>query len=108
MRFVLAGGVFVPASALVAGDPGTRPAGAGPVPLRLSPREREVADRLCAGKPNKTIARELEISESTVKVFVRRILTKVGASNRTEAAYLVRTRLRTPGERRPTVSAARV
>jgi DNA-binding NarL/FixJ family response regulator len=40
--------------------------------------------------PNKVIAHELKITESTVKVFVRRILMKLGASNRTEAASLTR------------------
>ena len=42
------------------------------------------------GKPNKVIARELDIKESTVKVFVRRILGKLNVSNRTELALLVR------------------
>ena len=54
----------------------------------LTPREMDVAERLRQGKPNKIIAHELQISESTVKVFVHRILTKLGAINRTEVAYL--------------------
>lgn len=96
MRFVLAGGTFVPASALVGGDEPARPAATAlprAVRLRLSPRERQVASRLCEGRPNKAIARELAISESTVKVFVRRILAKSGASNRTEAASLLQFQL---------------
>jgi DNA-binding NarL/FixJ family response regulator len=44
------------------------------------------------GKPNKIIAHDLGITESTVKVFVRRILIKLHASNRTEVASLVRGR----------------
>ncbi len=52
----------------------------------LTPREMEVAARLRQGKPNKVIAHELEISESTVKAFVRRILIKLHALNRTEVA----------------------
>jgi DNA-binding NarL/FixJ family response regulator len=36
------------------------------------------------------IAYELKLSESTVKVFVRQILGKLHASNRTEVASLVR------------------
>lgn len=55
----------------------------------LTPRERDVAIGVCAGKPNKIIAHELQISEATVKVFVRNILTKLGASNRTEAASTI-------------------
>jgi DNA-binding NarL/FixJ family response regulator len=54
-----------------------------------------VAARLRQGRPNKLIAYELAISESTVKVFVRRILTKLGAANRTEAALLIERHLPT-------------
>ena len=57
---------------------------------RLTPRESEVLARLRQGKPNKIIAHELEITENTVKVFVRRILMKLGASNRTAVASLTR------------------
>ena len=89
---VEAGGTFVPASALIkfAQD---RQNGPGP-PIehetsalrRLTPRESEVLARLRQGKPNKIIAHELQITENTVKVFVRRILMKLDASNRTEVA----------------------
>jgi DNA-binding CsgD family transcriptional regulator len=53
---------------------------------RLTPREVEVLARLRQGKSNKIIARELEISESAVKVFVRRLLMKLHALNRTKVA----------------------
>ena len=50
---------------------------------------RDGSDRaLRQGKPNKVIAYELDISESTVKTFVRRILIKLRAVNRTEVAHL--------------------
>ena len=72
-----------------------RPNGAGPsiehetsAFQRLTPREGEVLARLRQGKPNKIIAHELEITENTVKVFVRRILLKLHASNRTQLALL--------------------
>jgi DNA-binding NarL/FixJ family response regulator len=55
---------------------------------RLTPREMEVVARLRQGKRNKVIANELEISESTVKTYVRRILIKLNALNRTEVAHL--------------------
>ncbi|MGC1954855.1 MAG: response regulator transcription factor, partial [Gammaproteobacteria bacterium] len=55
---------------------------------RLTPREGEVLARLRQGKPNKIIAFELDIAESTVKVFVRRILGKLHVSNRTQLALL--------------------
>jgi DNA-binding NarL/FixJ family response regulator len=97
LQCVAAGGTFVPASAMIkfAQDRqhGTQRGGNG---LHtgsfdsLTPRESEVLARLRQGKPNKIIAHELAISESTVKVFVRQILMKLGASNRTEVASLVR------------------
>jgi DNA-binding NarL/FixJ family response regulator len=74
------------------GDPHPRssPSGEGetdPFQLLMA-RENEVLACLRQGKPNKIIAHELAISESTVKVFVRRILMKLGASNRAEAVVL--------------------
>jgi DNA-binding NarL/FixJ family response regulator len=103
LQCVAAGGTYVPASALVkfAQDRqnGSRPSAEHESALRrLTPREGEVLARLHQGKPNKIIAHELEITENTVKVFVRRILMKVGASNRTEVASV--TRGRSESERR--------
>jgi DNA-binding NarL/FixJ family response regulator len=71
---------------------GLKPAGAPETaPFQhLTPRESEVLARLRQGKPNKIIAHELEISESTVEMFGRRILMKLHASNRTEVASLTR------------------
>jgi DNA-binding NarL/FixJ family response regulator len=51
----------------------------------LSKREREVLELLSQGLLNKEIARLLFISESTVKVHVRKICQKLGARTRTEA-----------------------
>jgi DNA-binding NarL/FixJ family response regulator len=51
----------------------------------LSSREMEVLDCLAQGKTTIQIARELFISENTVKTHVRHILEKLGASNRAEA-----------------------
>jgi DNA-binding NarL/FixJ family response regulator len=39
------------------------------------------------GKPNKVIARELDISEGTVKLHLSAVLRVLGARNRTEAVY---------------------
>lgn len=52
----------------------------------LSPRELEVLQLIAIGKTNRQIARELFLSTSTVKNHVQRILTKLGASDRTQAA----------------------
>ncbi len=55
---------------------------------RLTSREREVLDLLARGVPNKRIARELGISEKTVKTHVGHILAKLGVTDRTQAALL--------------------
>ena len=51
----------------------------------LTAREREVLDLMAQGLANKEIARDLVISERTVKFHVSAILAKLGATNRTEA-----------------------
>lgn len=51
----------------------------------LTPREREVLDLLGIGLSNKMIARELHISEHTVKFHVSSIYVKLGVTNRAEA-----------------------
>ena len=54
--------------------------------VALSPRERDVLTLLCQGCDNGDIARQLFVSASTVKHHVSRILEKIGASNRVQAA----------------------
>jgi two-component system nitrate/nitrite response regulator NarL len=54
--------------------------------VKLSNREKQVLSLLQCGYTNKVIARELSIAEATVKVFVRSILQKARAKNRTEVA----------------------
>ena len=54
----------------------------------LTPREREVLTCVCRGMPNKQIARELGLSEKTVKTHVGHILAKLGVTDRTQAALL--------------------
>ncbi len=57
-------------------------------PLRaaLSPRERAVLECLELGLTNKTIARNLDMTEATVKVHLKSVLRKINAGNRTQAA----------------------
>jgi FixJ family two-component response regulator len=50
----------------------------------LSSRERQVLDRVVAGKLNKTIAGELNISNKTVEVHRARVMDKMGARNLAE------------------------
>jgi len=57
----------------------------------LTPREREVLALLARGRPNKVIARDLGVSERTVKTHVSNILAKLNLTDRTQAAvYAVR------------------
>jgi two-component system, NarL family, nitrate/nitrite response regulator NarL len=54
--------------------------------VRLSPREKEILSHLVAGHANKLIARDLGITEATVKVHLKSVLRKIGVDNRTQAA----------------------
>ena len=72
----------------VAAEPAT--AGVG----ELTARELEVLRLIARGLPNKLIARELVVSEKTVKTHVSNILAKLHLADRTQAAlYAVRERL---------------
>jgi two-component system, NarL family, response regulator len=54
----------------------------------LTAREREVLQHMFAGSSNREIAAVLEISEHTVNIHVKNILSKLGASGRTEAVTI--------------------
>jgi DNA-binding NarL/FixJ family response regulator len=54
----------------------------------LSDREREVLALLGTGDSNAQLARQLFVSEATVKTYVSRLLTKLDLTNRTQAAIL--------------------
>jgi DNA-binding NarL/FixJ family response regulator len=58
----------------------------------LTDREREVLDLVGEGLPNKLIARQLGISEKTVKAHVTRIFQAIGVTDRTQAALWVERR----------------
>jgi len=57
-----------------------------PPPDRLTARERQVLELIGRGLSNKLIARELGISEKTVKTHVGHVLAKLGVTDRTQAA----------------------
>lgn len=92
IRLIAAGGVFVPASSVMtARGPRDKPHANGKdaAPI-FTTRQTAVVRALCMGKPNKTIAHELNMRESTVKVHVRNIMKKLSARNRTEVALIAK------------------
>ena len=59
--------------------------------MALTEREREVLAEIARGRSNREIARELGLSEKTVKAHVSSILAKLAVADRTQAAlYAVR------------------
>jgi DNA-binding NarL/FixJ family response regulator len=85
LRFVLAGGTYVPMDCLLARggeNAPSQPAASGLV----TARELAVIRAIQQGKSNKVIAYELNMCESTVKVHVRNIMKKLNAKNRTDVA----------------------
>lgn len=96
LTFILGGGTFFPREALLQSASPTRiPSGQSlhseTESGGLTKRQHEVLERLSLGRSNKHIARDLNMQESTVKVHVRQIMRKLGASNRTQAALIAST-----------------
>lgn len=101
IKFVLSGGVYIPADLL---DESTRGASMLGLPergrdmmgrpassrARLTDRQEQVLELLARGAPIKVICRELNLSEGTVKTHVTAIYRAFGASNRTEALLAAR------------------
>lgn len=56
--------------------------------VHFTPREIEVLGVLQRGRSNKLIANDLNLSENTVKIYIRHIMRKLKASNRTQAAIM--------------------
>ncbi|MES9938031.1 MAG: LuxR C-terminal-related transcriptional regulator, partial [Sedimenticola sp.] len=57
-----------------------------PAECDFTDREREILGLIAKGMSNKLIARELDISDGTVKVHVKHLLKKMGLHSRVEAA----------------------
>jgi DNA-binding NarL/FixJ family response regulator len=99
VRLVLSGGTYAPLRLLggehTAADNGkARP----DAPLHgLTQRQLDVLALLARGLPNKRIARELGLSEGTVKVHLLAIFRALEVSNRTEAVVAAQKKLQTTG-----------
>ena len=74
----------------VAAVPAPAPATAGGPEAALTPRESEVLALVAEGRTNRQIGEALFISEKTASVHVSRLLAKLGAANRGEAAAAAR------------------
>jgi len=85
LKVVLGGGTWLPEHAL---QPMARGNGDDDSSLQqLSRRQFEVLMKAVQGKSNKTIARELDISDHTVKAHLSVAYRVLGVHNRTEAVY---------------------
>jgi DNA-binding NarL/FixJ family response regulator len=92
MRFVLAGGTYVPMDCVLAtGGSGIAAAQPSPSAEAVTSRELAVVRAIQQGKSNKVMAYDLNMCESTVKVHVRNIMKKLKAKNRTDVAIKART-----------------
>ncbi|GAB3774465.1 response regulator transcription factor [Ramlibacter monticola] len=89
LTLVLSGGVYLPPTSLSVGSPASRAQQDAWARLgaRLTDRQRQVLLGIVQGKPNKVIARDLGLSDTTVKSHVAHILDALVVSNRTEAVY---------------------
>jgi DNA-binding NarL/FixJ family response regulator len=87
LRLVLGGGSYMPAQALADLRQGAAPR---PDAGALTPRQMDVLRCLMRGQPNKLIARELGLTEGTVKIHIAAILRALQARNRTEAVVVAR------------------
>lgn len=100
LRLVLSGEKYLPAAILSGmgessqGDgyrgSAVRPdrLGGHPEFARLTPREREVLALLAEGRPNKDIARQLDLREITVKYHLKNIYRKLSVTNRAQAVKM--------------------
>lgn len=81
LSFIRSGGSFFPPSVL-----SSRIREVAVQTFGLTTKQEEVFGLLRRGYPNKRIARQLGMSEATVKVHARRIMHKFGVANRTQLA----------------------
>lgn len=86
IRFMAMGEQYMPVGLMTAEDSGKD----HPLAKKLTERERQVLQGLTEGKSNKEIARDLDLSEPTIKLHVKTLYRKVGAANRTQAALIAK------------------
>ncbi len=91
LKLVLAGGIYLPPEAnrigVVQQQDSVRNVSASNFLSQLSDRQAETLMGAIRGKPNKIIARELDIAEGTVKAHLSAAFRLLNVRNRTEAVY---------------------
>ncbi|MBE0531561.1 MAG: response regulator transcription factor [Rhodospirillales bacterium] len=100
MRLVQVGGLYVPESILKSSRRllyESANSGKREIHDVFTERQAAVVLALRQGKPNKIIAHELSMRESTVKVHIRNIMKKLKATNRTEVAFMTNTLFKDTG-----------
>ena len=92
LRLVLSGSTYLPREIMMAAH---APAPAAPPPsslaagLGLTPRQGEVLALILAGKSNKSICRDLDLAEGTVKTHVAAVFKALNVSSRVQAVIAV-------------------
>jgi DNA-binding NarL/FixJ family response regulator len=87
LRTMLAGGVYLPPQAVALRVPQAQQAAATSAMATLSSRQRDCLLKLAQGKSNKTIARELDLADSTVKTHIAAVFAALDVSSRAEAVF---------------------
>lgn len=86
IKFMAMGEKYVPLDFMTA-EPA---ANNHPILKKLTDRETQVLKGLTEGKSNKEIARDLDLSEPTIKLHVKTLYRKIEVANRTQAAMVAR------------------
>ena len=87
VRFMAMGEQYAPVDFMTAE---TETAQIHPLAEKLSQRELQMLEGLCAGKSNKEIARDLDLTEPTIKLHMKTLYRKLDAHNRTQAALIAK------------------
>jgi DNA-binding NarL/FixJ family response regulator len=94
IALVLSGGIYLPADISLSLSENFRSScslekfsGEAGMVANFTAKQHAIIDAIRVGKPNKVIAYEMGMCESTVKVHIRNIMKKANVRNRTELAY---------------------
>ena len=86
IKFMAMGEQYAPIAFMTADEAGP----SGPLAEKLTTREMQVLQGLTEGKSNKEIARDLDLTEPTIKLHMKTLYRKLDVANRTQAAIVAR------------------